>query len=196
MRNVHKPMFGSASVHQTQAPSAWVARFSSLIVPAGRVLDLAAGHGRHARHFAAMGLSVLAVDRDRDALDSMRGLERVETRCLDLETGDWPLAGERFDAICATNYLHRPQFAHLLNALRSDGVLIYETFADGNARFGKPSRPEFLLQPDDLLQVFGGPLRVVAFEQGEISQPVPAVIQRLCAIGRERAWPHRLPHSA
>ncbi len=120
----------------------------------------------------------------------------IETRCLDLENGEWPLAGERFDAICVTNYLHRPHFAHLLDALNPDGVLIYETFAEGNARFGKPSRPEFLLQPDELLRAFGAQLRVVAFEQGEIRVPVPAVIQRICAVGRERPWPDRLPDAA
>ena len=179
--------------HQSPAPSPWVARCAPLIPHQGRVLDLASGHGRHARYLAGRGCIVVAVDRDRAALDSLDGVQGVETRCLDLELPDWPLAGERFDAIVVTNYLHRPHFAHLLAALAPDGVLIYETFADGNARFGKPSRPEFLLQPDELLHAFGNALRVAAFEQGEVTVPAPAVIQRICALGRERPWPAVLP---
>lgn len=170
------------------AASPWVVRFAPLIRARGVVLDLACGRGRHARLLAARGCDVLAVDRDAEALAGLAGAG-VRTLCADLEQGAWPLAGLRFDAIVVTNYLHRPQFPHLLAALAPDGVLIYETFADGNARFGKPSRPEFLLQPDELLDRFGKALRVVAFEQGEVAQPVPAVIQRLCGVGVERAWP-------
>jgi SAM-dependent methyltransferase len=179
--------------HRSPAPSPWVTRFAPLIRPGGRVLDLACGHGRHARFLAGRGLRVLGVDRDPDALATLVGLPGVETRRADLEQGDWPLGGERFDAIVVTNYLHRPQFPHLVAALAADGVLIYETFADGNQRFGKPSRPEFLLQPAELLRAFGAALQVVAFEEGEVEAPAPAAIQRLCALGREHPWPAALP---
>ena len=179
--------------HQNLVASAWVARFAPLIRRGGRVLDVASGYGRNARHLAALGCSVLAVDRDAAALATMTGIGGIETRVADLESGAWPFAGIEFDGIVVTHYLHRPLFAPLLEALRPDGVLVYETFADGNAAFGKPSRPDFLLQPDELLQRFGAGLRVVAFEQGEVALPYPAVIQRICATGRARAWPAALP---
>jgi len=170
-------------------PSAWVRRFAPLVAAGSSVLDLACGAGRHARFFAALGCRVLAIDNDAAALATLDGVEGVRTRREDLEQGRWPLGDERFDAIVVTNYLHRPHFPHLLAALAPDGVLIHETFAEGNARFGKPSRPEFLLRPDELLHTFGSALRVVAFEQGEIELPAPAVVQRICGVGRARRWP-------
>ena len=115
---------------------------------------------------------------------------RIETRALDLETGSWPLAGERFDAIVVANYLYRPLFPHLLAALADDGLLLYETFARGNEAFGRPSNPEFLLAPGELLAVAARGLTVVAFEQGFVSaSPRGAVVERLAAVGPRRPWP-------
>jgi SAM-dependent methyltransferase len=104
-----------------------------------------------------------------------------DARTADLEQGHWPFAGERFDAIVVTNYLHRPLFPHLLSALAPDGVMLYETFAAGNAAFGKPSNPAFLLEPGELLAVFGAALRVIAFEDGYEANPRPAMVQRIAA---------------
>jgi SAM-dependent methyltransferase len=181
------PVESKRSHHHPDAPSPWVVRFLPLLRPDSEVLDLACGRGRHARLLAAAGHRVLAVDRDAAALAAMQSVPGIDTLEADLEQGDWPLGVRQFDAMVVTNYLHRPQFRHLLDALRQDGVLIYETFADGNARFGSPSRPEFLLQPDELLTSFGGALRIVAFEQGEVKDT--AVIERICAVGRGREWP-------
>jgi SAM-dependent methyltransferase len=181
--------------HQALTPSPWVARFAPLIKPGGQVLDLACGYGRHARHLATLGYSVLAVDRDEAALAALGAMAGIETRVADLEQGTWPVGTLRFDAIIVTHYLHRPLFADLLAALQPDGVLIYETFAEGHAAIGRPTRPEFLLQPDELLQRLGGMLRVVAFEQGQVASPFPAVIERICATGLERPWPTKLPVS-
>jgi len=136
---------------------------------------------------------VLAVDRDAAALATLAAVTGIETQVADLEQGTWPFGGLRFDAIVVTHYLHRPLFADLLAALQPDGVLFYETFADGNAAFGRPARPEFLLQRDELLQRVQGLLRVVAFEQGQVEVPFPAVIERICATGVARAWPTALP---
>jgi SAM-dependent methyltransferase len=160
------------------------------------VLDLAAGHGRHARLFADRGARVLAVDRDASALAGLRHVERVETRVLDLESGEWPLTGEHFDAIVVTNYLFRPSFPSLLDALIDDGVLLYETFARGNEAYGRPSNPDFLLRKDELLQLAERRLTVVAFEQGVVTTPPSsAVVQRLAAVGSARPWPPALPPS-
>ena len=174
--------------------SAWVERFAPLVPVGARVLDLACGHGRHARFFAARGADVLAVDRDAAALATLKGEVRIATRALDLEAGRWPLPGERFDAIVVVNYLHRPLFPSLFAALAEDGVLIYETFARGNEAYGRPSNPAFLLEPGELLQLAARGLTVVAFEQGDVSTPDPgAVVQRLAAVGPGRPWPPALP---
>ncbi len=163
-------------------PSPWVLRWAPLIAPGGTVLDLACGAGRHARSLAARGHPVLALDRDRAALAGLAGVNGIEPVVSDLEDGSpWPLADRRFAAVVVVNYLHRPLFAALAGALADGGVLVYETFAMGNERFGKPSNPQFLLRPGELLEAFAGVLHVVAFEQGRVERPKPALIQRLCA---------------
>ena len=181
---------------EREGVSPWIARFAPLVLPGARVLDLACGRGRHTRYFAARGHDVVAVDRDAAALADLAGDARIEVRALDLETGSWPLAGERFDAIVVANYLHRPLFPHLLAALMEDGVLLYETFARGNEAFGRPSNPEFLLAPGELLTVAARGLTVVAFEQGFVSgSPHGAVVERLAAVGPRRPWPPPVPPS-
>jgi SAM-dependent methyltransferase len=156
------------------APSAWVERWAAL-VPQGRVLDVACGGGRHSRLFMSRGYEVVAVDREPAALAGARIVR------ADLEDGSpWPLPGEQFQGIVVANYLHRPLFALIEQALAPGGVLIYETFMHGNERYGKPSNPAFLLRPGELWRAFGG-LHVVAFEQGRARAPKPAMIQRLCA---------------
>ena len=165
-------------------PSPWVRRFAPLI-PAGGTLDLACGGGRHARLLASLGHPVLAVDRDASALAACAAAG-VQTDLQDLEGGrPWPYAGRQFAGIVVTNYLHRPLFGPLFEALAPGGVLIYETFAAGNARYGKPFRPDFLLQPGELLEQarrHGGDLHVLAFEDGYIAEPAPAMIQRICVV--------------
>jgi SAM-dependent methyltransferase len=163
------------------------------VVANARLLDVAAGYGRHARFFASRGARVVAVDRDPAALATLDDEPRIETRVADLEHGAWPFAGERFDAIVVVHYLQRDLFAPILDVLAGDGVLLYETFAHGNAAYGKPANPAFLLQPDELLARARERLVVVAFEQGRIDGERPAVIQRLAAVGRQRAWPPLLP---
>jgi SAM-dependent methyltransferase len=168
-------------------PSAWVTRFAPLI-PLGEVLDLACGSGRHARFLAGLGHRVLAVDRDPEAL-RQADVENVQTVQLDLESGDDRAISaliqlDRFNGIVITNYLHRPLMPKIVGSLAAGGILIYETFAHGNARFGKPSNPDFLLAPGELLKLTGiqggSPLRVVAFEEGYVERPKPAIVQRIC----------------
>jgi SAM-dependent methyltransferase len=161
-----------------------VRRFAPLIRPGGHVLDVAAGAGHHTRLLLDMGFRVTAVDRDIDALQQFAG-DRCIVRQVDLESGApvnvlTPLSGG-YDGIVVTNYLHRPLFPALASALAPGGVVIYETFAVGNERFGRPSNPDFLLRPGELLEAFAG-LTLIAFEQGEIAVPRPAAIQRIAAI--------------
>lgn len=169
-------------------PSEWVARFAHLIPAGGRVLDVACGYGRHARHLRERGYRIVAIDRDQEALRSLGGIEGIEPRLVDIESGPWPFPPRSFDGIVVANYLHRPLFARLFAALREGGVLIYETFAEGNEQFGRPSNPEFLLHRSELLERVMPELRVVAFEQGIVSRPKPAVVQRICAISAGVLW--------
>ena len=156
-------------------PSPWIERWAALVTP-GTVLDVACGQGRHARFFLERGLQVVAVDRDRQDIPGARFV------LADLENGNpWPLPGEQFQAIVVTNYLHRPLFPMLRAALAPGGVLLYETFMLGNERFGRPSNPEFLLRPGELLEAFRD-LTVKGFEEGPVTEPKPAMIQRLCAV--------------
>jgi len=168
----------------SDTPSPWVARFLPLI-PAGEVLDLACGGGRHARLLAQQGHAVLAVDRDAGALALASGPGIVtEQRDLETEGMAWPYEEGRFAGIVVTNYLHRPLFPHLFLSLAPDGLLIYETFAAGNEQFGKPSNPAFLLREGELIELAmrDDALRVIAFEDGYVEIPRPAMVQRICAI--------------
>lgn len=171
-------------------------RFAPLVNPGGRVLDVASGRGRHARLFANLGMHVVAIDRDHDALAALSAERNVTTRALDLEGDTWPLSGERFDAIVVTHYLHRPRLTDLLASLADDGVLIYETFAAGNEAYGRPSNPAFLLERDELLSLARDRLVIVAFEQGLVERSTgKAVVQRIAAVGRSRGWPPLLSSS-
>jgi SAM-dependent methyltransferase len=182
--------------HRDAEPSAWITRFAALVPEGARMLDVAAGRGRHARFFAARGARVLAVDVDAQSLASLAGVPGVVTRVADLEDGAWPFSGESFDAIVVTNYLHRPRLPHLVDALAPDGVLLYETFAAGNGAFGRPSNPAFLLRENELFDALRERLTIVAFEQGATLEPArEAVVQRIAAVGRSRPWPPSLPAS-
>jgi len=146
------------------------------------VLDVACGNGRHARYLAGRGHPVEAVDRDPAVLAGLAGAPGIAPRCVDLEGGPWPYEGQQFAGIVVANYLHRPLFPSLLQALAPGGVLIYETFAAGNERYGRPTNPAFLLKPGELLDVVRGRLRVIAYEELEVSDPRPAAVQRICAV--------------
>ena len=154
------------------------------LVPQGAdVLDVACGSGRHSWLLAAAGHHVTAVDRDLRRLSSEARPLNVEMVEADLEDGSpWPFEGRLFGGIIVTNYLHRPLLPKLIDSLAPEGVLIYETFAAGNERLGKPSNPAFLLEPGELLRMAGRELAIVAYEHGQISSPRPAIVQRVCAV--------------
>jgi SAM-dependent methyltransferase len=165
--------------HSDLPPSRWVQRWASHIRPGGTVLDLAAGSGRHSAFFARLGFEVDAVDLDRTLFaNPAAGVRFIEA---DIETGAWPYPGRTFDAIVVTNYLHRPLLPLLASSLEPGGMLIYETFARGNERFGKPSNPAFLLAPGELLEAVRDKLRVVAYEDLTVDEPRPAAVQRIAA---------------
>lgn len=164
-------------------PSPWVTAHAAQIKTGGDVLDLACGSGRHARWLGGQGFQVTAVDRDREALASLNGVLGIVTEQMDLEGDGWPLAGRTFDGIVVTNYLWRPRLPDLLALLAPGGVLIYETFMLGNEAYGKPSRPEFLLRPNELREVVAAAgFREQAFVEGYVAEPKPALRQAICAV--------------
>lgn len=164
------------------APSPWIMRWAPLIRPHGHILDVAAGYGRHTRALQALGHRVTAADIDTSGLADLAGVPGVTVHTGDLETGVWPFPAGAFDAIVIANYLHRPHFPHLIAGLAPGGVLIFETFGQGNERLGRPRNPDFLLAPGELLSAFGSHLMIVAYEHGAERDPRPAVRQRLCAV--------------
>lgn len=165
-------------MHGEQAPSGWVLRWSHLVPPGGSVLDVACGMGRHLRWFHARNHPVVGVDRAPDAIESVA--ELGEAVLADIESGPWPFAGRTFDAVVVTHYLWRPLLPAIVASVAPGGVLIYETFAAGNETVGKPSRPDFLLRPGELLDSCTG-LRVVAFEDGFLDGPA-RFVQRIAAV--------------
>jgi SAM-dependent methyltransferase len=179
-------------MHGTENPSAWVQRWAHLIVPQSPVLDVACGAGRHMRWLAAQGHHPQGVDRNADAVAFAQVFGTVT--CADIENGPWPFAGQTFGAVIVTHYLWRPLLPTLVQSVAPGGVLIYETFAAGNETVGKPSRPDFLLQPGELLRVTEG-LRTVAYEDGFEASP-DRFVQRIAAVrptasGEAARWPLR-----
>jgi SAM-dependent methyltransferase len=164
--------------HGTESPSTWVQRWAHLIQPNSQVLDVACGRGRNMRFLASLGHHLTGIDRDPEAIAAVAALgEAVQA---DIENGPWPLPERTFDAVIVTNYLWRPLMPHILASLAPEGVLIYETFAAGNESVGKPSRPDFLLKPGELLSLCQG-LHIVAYEDGFLDSP-ERFVQRIVAV--------------
>jgi SAM-dependent methyltransferase len=167
--------------------SAWVVAHAGLVPGSAAVLDVACGSGRHTRFFLDRGHPVVAVDRDLSRVADLRNVPGVELVDADLETGaPPPFAGRAFGGVVVTNYLHRPLLPALVAAVAPGGVLLYETFARGNERFGRPTNPAFLLEPGELLDAVRGELRVVAYEDVVVDEPDagsrPAAVQRVAAV--------------
>lgn len=152
-----------------------------MVVAGGSVLDVAAGSGRHARYLARRGYRVTAVDVDVSRLADLGNHDAIEIVEADLEKARWPFSGRRFDGIVVVNYLHRPLLSRLAESVAPRGVLIYDTFAEGNERYGRPTNPAFLLREGELLEAFSSALVVVAYEHGFHDAPRPSVRQRICA---------------
>jgi SAM-dependent methyltransferase len=164
--------------HATLAPSPWIVRWAHLLAPGATVLDVACGSGRHMRWLAGRGHPMTGIDRSQEALDTASPFGRVVL--ADVEGGPWPFVGQVFGGVVVANYLWRPLLAHIVAAVAPGGVLLYETFAAGNETVGKPSRPDFLLEPGELLGACAG-LRMVAYEDGFLSGP-DRFVQRVAAV--------------
>ena len=163
--------------------SSWIRRFVNLIPEGGVVLDLACGAGRHGRYLLERGYRVVLLDRDITAVADLAADEHVELIACDLEDGrPWPLGDRQLDGVVGVNYLYRPMMKHLVRAVAPGGAFLYETFADGNQAFGRPSNPDFLLMREELLIFTRPELRVVAFEDIVVEEPRRAAIQHIAAV--------------
>lgn len=169
--------------------SAWVERFAAGVEPGSQVLDVACGGGRHFPLFLARGCQIIGVDRDLSEAQRRWGdTTSVQLIQADLETGQPPpFQGQRFAAVVVTNYLWRPLLDEIISAVGPAGLLVYETFMRGNERYGRPSNPEFLLEPQELLRAVRGKLAVVAFEQVHLTDP-NRLVQRIAAVGPHHGW--------
>jgi SAM-dependent methyltransferase len=178
----------TSTLHGNEPVSDWVQRHAQLVRKQGSVLDVACGAGRHAKFFAAMGMKVTGVDKNAAALAQLTQHD-IETLRADIENGPWPFAGRSFDGVIVTNYLWRPLLPHIAACVNERGVIIYETFAQGNERYGKPSNPNYLLAPDELMQHFGPKqgFEVSAYEDITLELPKPARVQRIVAIKQAAA---------
>ena len=165
-------------MHGTEAPSEWVRSWAHLIAPHSTALDVACGGGRHLRYLQALGHRVTGVDRSEDAIAACAGLGELVR--ADIEAGPWPFEGRVFGVVVVTNYLWRHLLPAIVGSVAPGGVLIYETFAQGNETVGRPARPEFLLQPGELIEACTG-LRVVAYEDGFVPEPA-RFVQRITAV--------------
>lgn len=162
----------------SNVPSDWVVRWAHLVPPDSHVLDVACGSGRHVRWFAQRGCVVTGVDRDGASVAPLH--EIADVTIADIENGPWPFGARQFDVVIVTNYLWRPLLPTLIAAVAPHGLLLYETFAQGNEQFGRPSRADFLLKPGELLQSVDGQLEVLGFESGRLESPA-RVVQRIAA---------------
>lgn len=170
-------------MHQDHRPSPWIERFLATVKPGGTVLDVACGSGRHIAAAADRGLLVTGIDRTISGARHLAAIDGVELREADLESGaPWPFEPGSFDCVIVANYLWRPILDDIVATVRRSGVLIYQTFAVGNERFGKPSNPDYLLRPGELLDAVAGRLTPIAYEHLRLQNP-DRVVQRMCALG-------------
>ena len=187
-----KPETVMTANNRPSSPSPWIVRYLQPARPGATALDVATGSGRHARLAHALGYTVTALDRDLSRVSDLAATPNITLLQSYLEDGAlWPLNGQYFDVVIATNYLHRPILADIVASVAPNGLLLYETFAAGNERYGKPSNPNFLLRPGELLEAVRGRLTPVAFEHVTLdsSSGTPAaIVQRIVAVGSSHPW--------
>ena len=173
-------------------PSPWITRFLQPAQPGATALDVATGSGRHLRFAHSLGYTVTAIDRDLSRVTDLAITRNISLIQADLEDGSpWPLPGQTFSAVIVTNYLHRPILPAIVATVAPNGLLLYETFGLGNERYGKPSNPNFLLAPGELLSAVRGRLTPVAYEHVTLDSPPrtpAAVVQRIVAVGPNHPW--------
>lgn len=162
--------------------SEWVRRYYRQFPKNGFILDLAGGTGRHARFLSQKGFKILLVDNQISKAKDLQNVEGIKLVECDLEDGNsLPFPASTFQGIVVTNYLYRPIFPQLLCLLEVGGILIYETFAVGHEKYGRPTNPDYLLKSGELINLVSPQMRVIAYEEHSITRPTKAYVQSLVA---------------
>ena len=128
----------------------------------GKALDIACGVGRNTHFLADNGFEVDAVDLSDYALSQVREDENIIKIEEDLDT--YSLETNKYDVIVNINYLNRRFFPQIKEALKSGGVIIFETFIVAHGDFNNPANPEYLLRKNELLHAFIG-LDIIYYEE-------------------------------
>lgn len=162
-------------------PLPWIARHAPLLAANSAVLDIACGAGRHSLLLRQLGHQVSALDIDLAALRTEPEAVHIDLIEADIEAGPWPLGKRQFDGVVVTNYLWRPLMPTIRDSVRPGGLLFYETFMQGNEKYGRPANPDFLLKPDELRQLPAQEFEILEFEQGLVRGDKPAVKQSVVA---------------
>ena len=165
--------------------SNWVSENYNHIKKKGLILDLACGSGRNGKFLLEKGFDVVFLDRDTSQLDWVPEPFRSQVIKHDLEAGtSWGFSSCSFDAVVVTNYLYRPIFPDLLSIIDEGGVLIYETFSKGNEIYGKPTNPNYLLEPEELIDLVRPSMRLISFKEGYSNEGKESITQKIVAVKR------------
>lgn len=166
-------------------PSLWIIDYiSSLPENVGlKILDFASGSGRHSINLARNHF-VTAIDKDLKKIRTYKNFKNIEVICFDLETSQqWPLTKNYYDIIIISRYLYRPKIKNLIKLLKVNGILIYETFSEGNEKYGPPKSPDFLLKDRELIDIFSDSLEVLYYFNGKVVENGTSKMQK-CILKR------------
>ena len=171
----------TANPHRSSDPSNWIKKtLDSVGRSVRRAVDIASGAGRHSFLLSDIASDVTAVDRNPELSKYFKDTH-VQFLCIDLERATWPMEGDLYDIVLVSNYLYRPHLINIIELVSPGGFLVYETFGDGNERFGKPSNPNFLLKSGELRSSVGDDFVIIEDFFGEVEEPQHAVKSRLFA---------------
>jgi hypothetical protein len=149
------------------------------------ILDFASGFGRHSIQISKEGNFVTAIDKDQEKLNYYKHIKNIETICFDLETNEiWPLKKNFYDLVIVTNYLYRPRITEIGDLVRKEGYILYETFSEGNEKYGKPKSKKFLLKERELIDTFEDQFEIIDYFNGCVEEPIKKIIQR-CTLKKE-----------
>ena len=139
------------------------------LLPKGKALDVAMGNGRNAVYLAQMGFEVEGIDISEERIANALVLAQkngvaINAHVADLEN-DYHIQKNKYDVIICINYLHRPLIAWIKAGLKWGGMVVYETYITDQRQWGKPNNPRYLLQHNELLQMFGD-FRCLRYREG------------------------------
>jgi len=153
---------------QQPAGAAGVLAGNRFLLPEqGTALDLACGLGGNALFLAEAGLSVDAWDISAEALRNLRAkaLERsLDMRIRHCSIGPELLEAGSYDVIVISRFLDRALCNAIMAALKTGGLLFYQTFTREKLDQNGPRNPDYLLARNELLRLFA-PLTLIFYQE-------------------------------